>query len=165
MVIVRDLREADAPAVRDMMQRLAQQRRESSHHLVLKQEYSRFFGAYLQSLLKNPDSVIKVAEADGRVVGYAIATRSRAPEFYKFSKVAHLSDVFVDEAHRKQGIAHQLLQALEGWARKSGLQALEVDVFPEHEQEIRSLEGLGFTRYRIKYLRPLSGATATGNAR
>lgn len=163
MVVIRDYRDADAPRVRDMMRRLAQQRGESTHHLVLKEEYARFFPAYLQSFLKNPDSMMKLAEADGKVVGYLIATRGREPQYYKYSKVAHLNDVFVEDAFRNRGVAHQLLVALEEWAKKAGLQAIEVDVFPEHTQEIRSLQGLGFNEYRIKFLRPLEEpATKTG---
>src|SRR5688572_22678910 len=94
MVVIRDFKEADATRVRDMMRRLAQQRGESTHHLVLKDQYSRFFPAYLLGFLKNPDSVMKLAEVDGKVVGYVIATRGREPQFYKYSKVAQLNDVF-----------------------------------------------------------------------
>lgn len=155
MVLIRDYRDADAAPVRAMMQRLAKQRRESTHEMILREEYARFFPAYLQSFLGNPDSVMKVAESQGKVVGYAIATRSREAPFFKYSRVAKLSDVFVEDSHRNQGVAHDLLGALEEWARRSGLQAMEVDVFPEHSEEIRSLEGLGFAPYRIKFLRPL----------
>lgn len=158
MVEIRDFREADAPVVRSMMQRLADQRKESTHHLVLKQAYASFFPAYLQSFLSDPDSVMKVAEANGAVVGYAIATRSRAPEFYRYSRRARLTDVFVEEAHRGHGVARALLAALEEWARRAQLQALEVEVFPQHEEEIKSLMALGFTQDRIRFLRPLGDA-------
>lgn len=167
MVLIRDFRESDAAAIRSMMQRLAEQRKESAHHLVLQDQYARFFAGYLQSFLKDPDSVMKVAEEGGKVVGYAIASRGRDAPFFKYSHVAKLSDVFVDEKYRNQGVAHQLLEALEAWARKARLQALEVDVFPEHKQEIGALEGLGFVQYRIKFLRPLEedAAKAPGGRR
>lgn len=158
MVVIRDFRESDAPAVREMMRKLAAQRKESQHDLVLKDEYARFFKGYLTSFLKNPDAVMKIAESEGKVVGYAIATRGRAAPFFKYQRVAQLSDVYVDESQRNKGVAHELLRALEEWARKSGLQAIEVDVFPEHAQEIRSLQGLGFQEYRIKFLRPLDAS-------
>jgi GNAT superfamily N-acetyltransferase len=164
MVLIRDYRDRDANAVRGMMQRLAQQRRESSHAMVLRAEYARFFPAYLQSFLENPDSVMKVAESGDQVVGYAIATRSREAPFFKYSRVAKLSDVYVEESHRKQGVAHLLLASLEDWARQTGLQAIEVDVFPEHSEEIRALQGLGFAEYRIKFLRPLEAPAAPGRA-
>lgn len=155
MVLIREFREDDAPIVRDMMTRLAKQRQESTHDLVLKSEYARFFSAYMLGLLKNPDAVVKVAEDQGKVVGYAIATRGREPQYYKYSQVARLSDVFVLESHRNKGIARQLLSAIEEWAQQAKLQALEVDVFPEHKQEAQALLGLGFFEYKIKLLRPL----------
>lgn len=158
MVQIRDFRESDASAVREMMVALANQRKESTHHLVLKEEYSRFFSAYMLSFLKDPDAVVKVAEDNGTVVGYAIATRSREAPFLKYSQVGRLSDVYVKQAYRGHGVAKQLLQALEAWARKARLQALEVDVFPEHEDEIQALLKLGFVRYRVKFLRPFDEA-------
>lgn len=157
MVQVRDFRADDAATIRSMMQRLAQQRKESTHHLVLKGEFERFFPAYLQSFLNNPDSVMKIAESEGKVVGYAIATRARQAAFYKYQHVAQVTDIFVEESARGKGAGHGLLEALEAWAKKSKLQALEVDVFPEHSEEIKSLEGLGFIRSRIKFLRPIEG--------
>jgi GNAT superfamily N-acetyltransferase len=159
MVLIRDFRPGDASAVHDMMQRLAAQRKESSHQMVLKDEYARFFPAYLESFLKDKDSVMKIAEDGGNVVGYAIATRAREAAFYKYSKVARLSDVFVADSHRKKGAGHALLDALCDWAKKNGLQAIEVDVFPDHVQEIQGLEGLGFFQYRVKLLRPLDEAS------
>lgn len=158
MVTIRDFREADAPAVRDMMTRLAKQRKESTHDLVLKAQYERFFGSYMLGFLKNPDAVVKVAEDGGKVVGYAIATRKHDPDFYKYSHTAKLTDVFVQENQRSKGVARQLLEAIESWALQAKLQALEVDVFPEHKGEVQALVGLGFFEYRIKLLRPLAAA-------
>lgn len=155
MALVRDFRETDGDAVRTMMKTLAGQRKESDHSLILKDEYARFFGGYMMGFLKNPDAVVKVAEDNGKVIGYAVATRSREPTFYKFSHVAILSDVFVESSHRGKGVARQLLAALEQWARAQKLQAIEVNVFPDHQEELQSLKGLGFFQYRIKMLRPL----------
>lgn len=165
MVVVRDFRESDGEAVRTMMKTLASQRRESDHSLILKDEYARFFGGYMMGFLKNPDAVVKVAEEGGKVVGYAVATRSREPTFYKFSHVAVLSDVFVDPTQRGKGVARQLLQALESWARAQKLQAIEVNVFPDHKEELESLKGLGFFEYRVKMLRPLEEAAKAPRAR
>ena len=155
MVLVRDFRESDGPAVRDMMKTLATQRRESDHHLVLKDEYARFFGNYMMGFLKNPDAVVKVAEDAGQVVGYAVATRGREAAFFKYSQVALLSDVFVSPAVRGKGVGSALLEAITTWARAQKLQAIEVNVFPDHQAEIDSLQALGFFPSRIKMLRPL----------
>lgn len=158
MVAVRDFRESDSEAVRSMMKTLAVQRKESDHNLVLKDEYERFFASYMLGFLKNPDAVVKVAEEAGAVVGYAVATRGREAAFYRYSRVGLLTDVFVRESHRGRGVARQLLVAIEEWARRQGLQAIEVNVFPEHTEEIASLQRLGFFHFRIKMLRPLEEA-------
>ncbi len=156
MVQVRDFRESDGPAVREMMKTLATQRKESDHHLVLKDEYARFFGNYMMSFLKNPDAVVKVAEDNAEVVGYAVATRGREAAFFKYSQIAILSDIFVRPDQRGKRVASLLLEALTQWAKAQKLQAIEVNVFPDHEEEIASLKALGFFASRIKMLRPLA---------
>ncbi|MBI2077549.1 MAG: GNAT family N-acetyltransferase [Euryarchaeota archaeon] len=164
MTAVRDYREADGDAIRSMMKTLAVQRKESDHNLVLKDEYARFFGSYMMGFLKNPDAVVKVAEDQGAVVGYAVATRGREAAFYKYSHVAILSDVFVRESHRGKGVGRLLLDAIEKWARAQKLQAIEVLVFPDHEEEMESLKGLGFFASRVKMLRPLDTAPTAKKA-
>lgn len=155
MVQVRDFRESDGPAVRAMMKTLATQRKESDHHLVLKDEYARFFGNYMMGFLNNPDAVVKVAEDQGQVVGYAVATRGREAAFFKYSQVALLSDVFVRSDQRGKRVGSLLLDAITQWARAQKLQAIEVNVFPDHKEEIEALQALGFFPSRIKMLRPL----------
>jgi GNAT superfamily N-acetyltransferase len=160
MVAIRDFRETDGEVVRAMMKTLAVQRRESNHSLVLKDEYARFFSGYMLGFLKNPDAVVKVAEENGKVVGYAVASRGRDASFLKYSHVAILSDVFVETSQRGKGLARRLLESIEEWARAQKLQAIEVNVFPDHVDEIGSLKGLGFFEYRVKMLRPLDEAAA-----
>jgi GNAT superfamily N-acetyltransferase len=162
MVQVREFRESDGAAVREMMKTLATQRKESDHHLVLKDEYARFFATYMLGFLKNPDAVVKVAEDEGDVVGYAVATRGREAAFFKYSQVALLSDVFVKPSARGKGVGAALLEAITEWARKQKLQAIEVNVFPDHKEEVESLKALGFFPSRVKMLRPLDAATKAG---
>jgi GNAT superfamily N-acetyltransferase len=158
MVTIREFRETDGDAVRAMMKSLATQRKESDHSLVLKDEYQRFFSKYMLGFLQNPDAVVKVAEDGGQVVGYVVASRGREASYYKYANVAILSDVFVKESHRGKGLARLLIAAIEQWARAAKLQAIEVNVFPDHQEEMESLKGLGFFEYRIKMLRPLDDA-------
>lgn len=159
MVTIREFEEKDAATVRGMMRKLAEQREESTHQMVLKQEYDRFFSGYMMGLLRNPDSAVRVAEDDGDVVGYAVATRGRDQPFMRFSRTAVLNDMFVDEGRRNEGVGKQLLESLREWAREVGVDALEVQVFPEHDEEIASLKKLGFFQYRIKMLCPLEQGT------
>lgn len=156
MVQVRPFREEDAPAVHRMMTQLAKQREESTHQMVLKKEYNRFFKSYMLGLLDNPDAVVCVAEDDGQVIGYAVATRGRDQPFMRFSHVAILNDIFVEKGQRNEGVGKQLLAALRAWAQQQDLEALEVQVFPEHDEEIDMLQKLGFFQYRVKMLFPLS---------
>ncbi len=155
MVTIREFREDDSTAVRGMMRKLAEQREESTHQMVLKKEYDRFFSSYMMGLLRNPDSAVRVAEEDGDVIGYAVATRGRDQPFMRFSRTAVLNDMFVDEERRNEGVGKQLLESLRAWAREAGVDALEVQVFPEHDDEVASLKKLGFFQYRIKMLCPL----------
>lgn len=156
MVVVRDIRPTDAQHVKAMMTRLAEQRKDSNHRLVLGDRYARFFPAYLESFVSDPDSVMKIAEDGGTVVGYAVATRAHQQPYYKYSKVARVSDVFVEKSHRRKGVAQALLRDVAAWAKESNLDALEVDAFPDHEEEVQALQSLGFEPFRLKLVRPLT---------
>jgi GNAT superfamily N-acetyltransferase len=154
-VKVRAFKDSDAESVRTMMAALAQQREESTHQVVLRDSFHRFFPAYMKGLLENPDAFVRVAEDAGKVVGYAVAMRGRDQPFLKYNRVALLNDVYVVDSHRSKGVGRLLLDAVRAWGKKQGLDAIEVHVFPEHEEELQALEKLGFFRSRIKLLCPL----------
>jgi ribosomal protein S18 acetylase RimI-like enzyme len=65
----------------------------------------------------------------------------------------------VAQGHRRQGIGWALLAEAVAWARASGVEKLELHVFPYNEPAIRLYERFGFERegYRRRHYRRADG--------
>lgn len=69
---------------------------------------------------------VAVAERDDAVIGFAIYTRWYSPGWV--GSMLYLQDLFVSEAHRRQGIATQLLQRVAIDALEWGVTMIELNV-------------------------------------
>jgi RimJ/RimL family protein N-acetyltransferase len=106
---------------------------------------------YLRAIRRYPNAAVYVAEEDGMIVGRLSIARDQHPASY------HVADLglMVAATHRRRGIGRALLDAAVEWARESGVQKLELHVFPYNEPAIRLYESYGFERegYRRAHYR------------
>ncbi|MEM9282175.1 MAG: GNAT family N-acetyltransferase [Verrucomicrobiota bacterium] len=72
------------------------------------------FKSSFDQILKLPHMGLLVAEYDGILLGYVLA--SYYPCFYAVSNVAWTAELFVDSAHRRKGIGRALMGGIEKWA-------------------------------------------------
>jgi RimJ/RimL family protein N-acetyltransferase len=110
---------------------------------------------YLRSIRRYPHAAVYVAEAPEGIVGRLSVGRDPHPASH------HVADLglMVAETHRRLGIGWALLEAAVDWARASGVQKLELHVFPHNEGAIRLYERFGFERegYRKRHYRRPNG--------
>jgi aminoglycoside 6'-N-acetyltransferase I len=119
-------------------------------------------------LLAAPDAHVAVLAGATGLVGFALTTTRLILES---GTVAELQDLYVDPAHRRQGLAAALIDDAEGWARSQGASLLEVVVAP-NGRDVSHLHRYygerGFLDEGRRILaRPLTPArpTPTGTAR
>ena len=97
------------------------------------------------ALLPQPDAVLFAAKRDGEIVGFAqCQLRHDYVEGTSSSPVGYLEGVFVDEAHRKQGVAAALLRACETWAKEKGCTEFASDCELTNTESLRFHTALGF---------------------
>ena len=76
------------------------------------------FERTLRELLSRTDTLLLVAEADGAVIGYLLA--SVHPTLFANAPVAWVEEVMVDAGSRRAGVGSALMAAAERWAAESG---------------------------------------------
>ena len=97
------------------------------------------------SLARPIDRVGFVALLGDTVVGFAEAAIRRDPvNGCDTSPVAFLESVFVDERHRRHGLARALCAAVEQWGQTRGCRELGSDADQENDDGLAFHAGAGF---------------------
>lgn len=95
--------------------------------------------------LQKEDAAFYLAFAENSPVGFAqCQLRRDYVEGTGSSPVGYLEGIFVDEGHRMQGTAKELLSACEDWARAMGCREFASDCELDNVQSLRFHLGLGF---------------------
>jgi aminoglycoside 6'-N-acetyltransferase I len=85
-----------------------------------------------------------VAEAEGRLIGFAEASIRNYAEGAPAGPAAYLEGIWVEPEHRRQGVARALLAAVERWAREQGLSHLGSDALLDNGVSHRWHAAAGF---------------------
>ena len=98
--------------------------------------------------------LVLVAEVDARLVAYAVAEVEPESTRHWIPRCVYFHDLFVDPAHRGQGIARSLADAVLEWARSSH-PALQVRLTTAAQNDAarRFFERLGFRACATEMLR------------
>jgi GNAT superfamily N-acetyltransferase len=167
-VRIRKLQEGDVDGICELWKQFARLREGLTHSKILNEDAADYFFGYATGLLQRKDTLTIVADDGGRLVGYLIATKQRRPPIYHHTKVAYLSDAFVDEGHRGQGILRSFMGELQKWCKAEGITAIDVQLFQNNKEAQDVYTKLGFHPYRVVYRSEVdaagSAAGATGTA-
>ena len=93
--------------------------------------------------LTDPAFAVRVAEDDGRLVGYAKLGPPHLP-FEPRGEAAELRQLYVVEDHKGQGVAHALMNWVIDQARDRRADHLYLSVFTDNHRARRFYERLGF---------------------
>ncbi len=113
--VVRRATGEDAEAVLSLLSQVGQQ---------YASDREAFDVAYSEVLSHHDDHLLFVAEIDGAVVGYALATIARL--FFANGDSAQIHELVVDEGARGRGIGSQLVSAIENECLARGVKQLTV---------------------------------------
>jgi RimJ/RimL family protein N-acetyltransferase len=101
---------------------------------------------YLRAVRRSPHAAVFVAENEDGIVARLSLARDSHPAS------PHVADLglMVAAEHRRRGIGRTLLEQAVGWARESGVEKLELHVFPHNEPAINLYEQFGFEREGLR---------------
>jgi GNAT superfamily N-acetyltransferase len=108
----------------------------------------------LPAMLASPDIRLLVAELDGKLVGSGYARIEPGRHYLKHALHAYLGFMYVDPAHRGEGVNQLIIQNLAEWARSRNITELRLDVYTVNTPAIRAYEKAGFTQHLLTMRRP-----------
>lgn len=89
-------------------------------------------------------SVLPLALAGEKVVGFAQGTVKLLPDYLGAHKVGVVQHVYVTEAYQRQGIAEKLVKALQSWFDEKQVQSVELQVIAGNDKAMAFWKKLGF---------------------
>lgn len=122
--MIREANRGDFDSIIDLWQEMMDFHIEMSNLYQIKPNAKEVYSDYLTYVLKSPEYVILVFEADDKIRGYLMATESSEPPIYD-EKVGLILELSISEKYRNKGIGETLLDEIEKYFRNKGIKRME----------------------------------------
>jgi ribosomal protein S18 acetylase RimI-like enzyme len=147
MILVRAATRADYDALCMVIQEI-----DAFHADAIPHFFQHFDGparswTWFMDALDNPDSILIVAEQDGKIVGYLwglVRTSADMPMIVPRRWLV-VDNLAVAATHRGQGVGRALMEHAHEWARGQGMTEVELTVWEFNTGAIAFYEALGYT--------------------
>lgn len=148
-MVIRLATEADKPAVNEL-RRQVKLVHAAGRPDFFSDGFSQESADYLNVLFIQENLDILVAEADGKIVGFACLEYVDRPAtpYRKPSRYCHISEFGVDEQCRRQGIGRAMFEEIKVRAAEKGYPRIELNMWEFNETALKFYESLGFRTYR-----------------
>ena len=108
---------------------------------------------WLRERLNEQATHVWLAEDDGVVAGYVLATRRQREETpYSFARQwCEIDEIVVDGTYRRRGVARALIARAIAHAHELGLNCIELSTWDFNEPAHAAFARLGFQRMLVRY--------------
>ena len=105
---------------------------------------------YIRAIWEDPNKQIAVAEAGGKVRGFAVLNHIVRPEnpFMYERDYLDVDEFGVDESCRRQGIAGAMIRFIRDYAKEKGFRRLELNMWEFNRGALAFYETAGFKTFR-----------------
>ncbi len=154
-MFIRKANENDIPKMIDLLLQVG-----SVHHEIrpdlFREGAQKYDADALKAILSDPDRPIFCADKDGTMLGYAFCVMqiTRGNPVLCDRKVLYIDDLCVDSDLRGQNIAKTIYDAVVEYARKSGCDAVTLNVWAGNDRALRFYEkcGLKPQKYGLEFI-------------
>ena len=117
---------------------------------------AEYFDVLMAAVAEN-GGLVRIAEHDGRAVGWAVAWPERDEIYVRDEERLYLyiSELYVDEALRGGGIGLALIASCEDWARAQGIAQSRIGVLAENSRAAQVYARAGYRAYAIRLAKRL----------
>ena len=157
-VTLRDATPGDRPQLVRFMAALNAFERTLEPNRALGEAAAERHMAYLEDLVARQEGFILIAVGPSGPLGFLIAIVGEAPGSFvipEARRYGYVTDLFVLESARGQGLARALLAEAEGRFRARGLPSLRLSVLAANETAYAAYRRLGFRPMDIEMIKPL----------
>jgi len=117
---------------------------------------AEYFGVLMKAV-DGYGGIVRIAETDGRAVGWAVAWRD-LDDLYVVEAMRpylHISELYVEEGLRGTGIGRALIAACEDWGRAQGLAAAKIGVLAANTRAANVYARAGFAPQSARLVKRL----------
>lgn len=111
----------------------------------------------LMKAVRDRGGIVRIAESDGRAIGWAVAYPDDEPIYVVAQERRHLyiSELYVEEGLRGSGVGKALIAACEDWGRAQGLKIAKIGVIAGNARAEAVYRGAGFQPYALRLSKPI----------
>jgi len=104
---------------------------------------------------RSPNTLLLVAEIDGKIVGYAKANIRKRPPIYTVVEWGDISDIYVQPKFRKSGIAKKFMEEIFKWFKKKKMKYVDLYVAADNQVAQMLWKKYKFNEYFKKMYRKI----------
>jgi len=119
------------------------------------EEAAFYYGEFLGSQMEDDDSVVFVAETDGRIDGYVYGAIEPLSWKDLRDRAGYIHDIAVDPSARRHGVASALITATIDWFREKQLPRVLLGTSPSNTAARATFRRFGFRETMIEMTREL----------
>ena len=113
-------------------------------------EVRKSYNMYLSRIIKKRNVKILFAEIDKKIVGYLIGEIRKAKPFLVPKRIGNISEAFIKEEYRKEGIGSKMVENLINWFKENKIKNIEVSVNFNNEIGKKAWQKFGFKEFMKK---------------
>lgn len=104
-------------------------------------------------LQRNEDTLILIAEINGRSAGYALGRiyEEDGTADNGTGRIGLFDELYVEEHARGCGLGRRLIDEVTGWMKEKGIRRMKLHAYSWNAQAISLYEYLGFKEYAVSY--------------
>lgn len=145
MYSIRKATKADLPILLEFEQALI--RVERPMDSTIKESKISYYD--IADFIKRKDTEVLIVECDSKIVASGYAQIKADRHYLKHDLQGYLGFMYVNEAHRGQGLNKLLIDALIKWCQDRKVNEIRLDVYQENPSAIRAYEKAGFKKHLI----------------
>ena len=122
-------------------------------YLVKKKTATNSFRKFIKRNIRSKNAVLYIAEVGEKPAGYCLVYIKNNIPIFKLEKIGHISDLFVKQEYRKQGISSKFKNEAIKWLKKKRIKHISLQVYKDNDFAHSIYGKWGFDDYHIEMRR------------